>query len=320
MSNSGSERSEPGERQRTVLLANPRGFCAGVDRAIDAVEATLAHYGSPIYVRRPIVHNRAVTKRLESGGAIFVQEVDDVPDGSVLVMSAHGVAPAVMASARTKSLKVVDATCPLVTKVHTDVVAHHRDGRIVILIGHPGHPEIIGTLGQVPSGAAILISSLVDLGRVDRPRDTRIAYAVQTTFSVRDARGIIEAIKQRFDDVAGPRSGNICYATTNRQAAIELIAGKADYVIVVGDRQSSNANRLVEVAVAAGCSKAVLANSAQDLDWPAINAARTIGMTAAASTPALCVEEICEALAGRGFSIQEQNGILETVSFKNVEF
>lgn len=302
-----------------MLLANPRGFCAGVDRAIGAVEATLAHYGPPIYVRRPIVHNRAVTKRLETVGAIFVQEVEDVPDGSVLVMSAHGVATAVMAAASAKALKVVDATCPLVTKVHTEVVAHHRAGRLVLLIGHPDHPEIIGTLGQVPTGAAILISSLADVCRVERSRETTIAYAVQTTFSVRDAAEIIHAIKQRFDDVAGPRSGNICYATTNRQAAIEAIAREADYVIVVGDQQSSNANRLVEVALAAGCSNAALANDVQDLDWCAIDAAATIGMTAAASTPASCVEEICHALAAHGFSVQEQDGFRETVSFKSVE-
>ncbi len=276
-------------------------------------------YGAPIYVRRPIVHNRVVTERLETVGAIFVQEVEDVPDGSVLVMSAHGVATAVMAAARTKDLKVVDATCPLVTKVHTEVVAHYRAGRLVLLIGHPHHPEIIGTLGQVPTGAVILISSLADVCRVDRSRETTIAYAVQTTFSVREAAEIIHAIKQRFEDVAGPRSGNICYATTNRQAAIEAIASEADYVIVVGDQQSSNANRLVEVALAAGCPKAALANDVQDLDWCSIDAAATIGMTAAASTPSSCVEKICHALAAQGFSIQEQDGFRETVSFKIVE-
>jgi (E)-4-hydroxy-3-methyl-but-2-enyl pyrophosphate reductase len=224
----------------------------------------------------------------------------------------------VIAAARTRALTIVDATCPLVAKVHADVIAHHRAGRLVLLIGHADHPEIVGTMGQVSDGAVVLVSTPADVARLGLPRGMKVAYAVQTTFAVREARDIISAIEARFADVAAPRSGNICYATTNRQAAIEAIAAEADYMLVVGDPRSSNANRLVDAALGVGCPKAVLANGEQDLDWRSIDAANTIGLTAAASTPASCVEEICRALADRGFSILEQEGFQESVLFKPV--
>lgn len=300
------------------MLANPRGFCAGVVRAIEAVERALDLYGPPIYVRRPIVHNRAVITRLEALGAVFVQEVEDVPPGSFVILSAHGVAPAIAQGAERHGLKVIDAMCPLVAKVHADVVAHHREGRLVLLIGHPGHPEVIGTTGQVPEGAVALLSNNDDVDRLDRASGTRVAYAVQTTFAVREAQSIIDAIKRRFTDVAAPRSGNICYATTNRQTAVEDLAGQADYILIVGDPLSSNATRLVEVAVAAGCPAAALVARPQDLDWSAIGRASTIGVSAGASTPPSSVENICQALVEQGFSVSEYAGVEERVSFKPV--
>lgn len=301
---------------RRVLLANPRGFCAGVIRAIEAVERALALFGAPVYVRRPIVHNRAVVTRLQAMGAIFVQEVEDAPKGSVLVLSAHGVAPAIARSAEARGLKVIDATCPLVAKVHADVVAHHRSGRLVLLIGHRDHPEIIGTLGQVPDNAAVVVACPEDIAQLELPDDANIAYAVQTTFAVLEAQDIVDAIKARFWDVASPRSGNICYATTNRQAAVEALAPESDYFLVVGDTLSSNAKRLVEVAMAAGCPGAALVAEPQDLDWVAVDRAQTIGLSAGASTPDSSVGAICQALAERGFSLVEYEGDREAVSFK----
>lgn len=299
---------------RRVLLATPRGFCAGVVRAIDAVERALATYGPPVYVRRPIVHNQAVIARLERLGAIFVPEVADVPEGAVLIVSAHGVARAVRQSAGQH--RVLDATCPLVSKVHAHVLAQHAAGRHVLLIGHSGHPETVGTIGQVPAGSITLVANEGNLAELDLPARLPVAYAVQTTFSVAEARALIDAIEARFDDVVGPRAGNICYATTNRQSAIEAIAREADYVLVVGDASSSNANRLVEVAAAAGTGPATLIGSQLDLDWVLVEASQTIGMTAAASTPAHIVDSICDALAERGFVISEQTGVEEDVHFK----
>jgi len=307
-----------GYASRRVLLANPRGFCAGVTRAIDSVEQALAVFGRPVYVRRPIVHNHAVLARLEDMGAIFVREVEDVPEHANLILSAHGVDPSVVRAARARRLNVIDATCPLVTKVHVDVVAHHRAGRHVLLIGHVGHPEIVGTIGHVPTSAISLVSSAEDVEQLDIPSHASIAYAVQTTFSVKDARAIVAAIRDRFTDVAGPRSGNICYATTNRQTAVEAMAAEADYMLVVGDDLSSNAQRLIEVALAAGCPEAALVNETAAVDWTRISQVQTVGLTAAASTPASSIEDICHALAEAGFAIIEQEGLHETVRFKPV--
>jgi len=244
--------------RRRVLLANPRGFCAGVERAIESVEQALQLHGSPVYVRRPIVHNRTVVERLEQQGAVFVQEIEQIPEGAVAILSAHGSARSVRLAAQTRGLRIADAVCPLVAKVHAEVEAWYRSGRHVLLIGHFGHPEVVGTLGQVPAGAVSVVCSPEDLKALDLAPNTAVAYAVQTTFSMRDAEGMIAAIKAHFFDVAGPRSSDICYATSNRQEAIAALAAEADLVLVVGDTMSSNARRLVEVALAAGCADARL--------------------------------------------------------------
>lgn len=305
-------------RTRRVLLANPRGFCAGVERAIETVERTQARYGAPVYVRRAIVHNRDVVERLERQGAIFVQEVDEIPEGAVTILSAHGSARSVKLAAQRRNLRVVDAICPLVAKVHAEVDNWYRTGRHVLLIGHQGHPEVVGTLGQVPIGTVSVISHPEDILTLDLAPNTAIAYAVQTTFSVRDAEGMITAIKSRFRDVAGPGASDICYATTNRQQAIEAIAAQADLVLVVGDIMSSNARRLAEVANAAGCAEALLIADADALPMEAIARATVIGLTAAASTPDTSVRAVCDALAAQGFALFETDGALERVRFKPV--
>ncbi len=304
--------------QRRVLLANPRGFCAGVQRAIDAVEQALERHGAPVYVRRAIVHNRSVVEGLERKGAVFVQEIDDIPEGAVAILSAHGSARSVRLSAQGRGLRVVDAICPLVAKVHAEIEAWYRGGRHVLLIGHIGHPEIVGTLGQVPAGAASVVCKPEDLDTLDLPPNTAIAYAVQTTFSTRDAADMIAAIERRFADVAGPRSSDICYATTNRQAAIEAIAPRCDLVLVVGDDISSNARRLVEVARAAGCPDARLIADAAALPVEAVGAATTIGLTAAASTPESSIAGVCAALTVLGWEVIEAEGEAERVRFKPV--
>ncbi len=303
---------------RRVLLANPRGFCAGVERAIEAVEAALKRHGAPVYVRRAIVHNREVVGRLEAQGAVFVQEIDQIPAGAVTILSAHGSARAVKLAALSRGLKLADAICPLVAKVHAQVEARYREGRHVLLIGHIGHPEVVGTLGQVPAGAVSVVCWPEDLDALDLAPNTAVAYAVQTTFAVRDAAGMIAAIKARFGDVAGPRSSDICYATSNRQEAVEALAADCDLVLVVGDSMSSNARRLVEVAKAAGCADARLIANAVALPIEAVLTAGTIGLTAAASTPESAVESVCEALAALGFAIGEVEGEVEQVRFRPV--
>jgi (E)-4-hydroxy-3-methyl-but-2-enyl pyrophosphate reductase len=304
--------------QRRVLLANPRGFCAGVERAIEAVEQALQQHGPPVYVRRAIVHNRAVVKHLERHGAVFVQEIDQVPEGAVTILSAHGSARSVKLAAQARNLRIADAICPLVAKVHTEVETWYRSGRHVLLIGHIGHPEVVGTLGQVPAGAVSVVSNPGDLEALDLAPNTAVAYAVQTTFSMRDAAGMIAAIKARFADMTGPRSSDICYATTNRQEAIEAIAGDADLVLVVGDTMSSNARRLVEVATAAGCPDARLIADAADLPIEAVMAAGTIGLTAAASTPESAVAGVCQTLVALGCEVGEVAGEVERVRFRPV--
>lgn len=303
---------------RRVLLANPRGFCAGVQRAIDTVEQALRHYGAPVYVRRAIVHNQEVVERLERLGAVFVQEVDEIPPGAITILSAHGSARAVKLAAQDRALRVVDAICPLVAKVHAEIEGWYRAGRHVLLIGHQGHPEIVGTLGQLPAGAVSVVSHPDDLAMLDHGPNIAVAYAVQTTFSAREAEATIAAIRARFRDVAAPPANDICYATTNRQAAIEEIAREADLVLVVGDTMSSNARRLVEVALATGCPVARLIPNADALPWDLIGNAATIGLTAAASTPAQSVDAVCEALTSAGFRLQEIGGPVERVRFKPV--
>ena len=317
-SNIPAKRRKGKSAPRRVLLANPRGFCAGVERAIEAVEQALQRHGAPVYVRRAIVHNREVVERLEQQGAVFVQEIDQIPEGAVAILSAHGSARSVKLAAHNRGLRVADAICPLVAKVHAQVEARYRAGRHVLLIGHIGHPEVVGTLGQLPAGAVSVVCQPEDLDALDLAPNTAVAYAVQTTFSVRDAAGMIAAIKARFGDVVGPRSSDICYATSNRQEAIEALAGECDLVLVVGDTMSSNARRLVEVARAAGCADARLVADAAGLPRDAAAAATTIGLTAAASTPESAVVGICAALAALGFEISEQAGDAEQVRFRPV--
>jgi len=279
-----------------VVLAAPRGFCAGVTRAIDAVESALDRFGPPVYVRRPIVHNRVVMESLRARGAVFVQEVEDVPEGAVLILSAHGVAPEIVVAARARKLRLFDAICPLVDKVHREVRRHHRDGRHVILIGHLGHPEIDGTLGQLPPGAADVVASVDDVERLDHRNTLAVAYATQTTFAVDEAQRIIDGLETRFPGIVGPQGSDICYATTNRQSAVRRIAAMVDAFIIVGEEFSSNARRLAEVAEAAGCGNVQLVADLSELDLSRLAHIHSVGITAAASTPAQSVSALLDGL------------------------
>lgn len=302
-----------------VILAAPRGFCAGVRRAIEGVEAALERYGAPVYVRRPIVHNLAVVRALEAKGAVFVEELDEVPDGSIVIMSAHGIPQKVRDEANGRALTWFDAVCPLVAKVHREVTRHHSDGRHVILIGHRGHPEISGTLGQLPEGTASVVGSPEEVSVLDIAADRPVAYAVQTTYSVDEAAGVVAAIHARFADVAEPPRSDICYATTNRQGAIRQIAAEADAVIVAGEMFSSNACRLVEVARSSGCDAVQLIADSADLDFSLLDGARSVGITAAASTPEATVASIVAALAGRfDLDVEEAIHMTEQTVFKPV--
>ena len=304
-----------------VILAAPRGFCAGVERAIQAVEEALRRFGPPVYVRRPIVHNRTVMKRLEAKGAIFVRELTEVPQGSVVLFSAHGVTPAIAEQAANLSLTAFDAVCPLVSKVHREVIRHHRDGRHIVLIGHSDHPEVEGTLGQLPRGAISLVHSAGQLADLSLSRSAPVAYAIQTTFSIGEAAEVVDALLERFDDVAAPPGSDICYATTNRQAALGAIAPEADAVIVAGASFSSNANRLAELARNAGCPSVQLVAEAAEIDWDLIGEARTLGLTAAASTPEESVTEILAALSSRfEVAVEERRQLEEKTVFKPLKF
>ncbi|MHA1113097.1 MAG: 4-hydroxy-3-methylbut-2-enyl diphosphate reductase [Alphaproteobacteria bacterium] len=279
-----------------ILLASPRGFCAGVDRAIQIVERALVTHGAPVYVRHEIVHNRYVVEGLEAKGAVFVDELDEVPDGVPVIFSAHGVAKAVFADANARALLHFDATCPLVNKVHREAEFHHANSRQVILIGHAGHPEVVGTIGQVPAGAILLVENAAQAEHVE-PRDpSRLAYTTQTTLSVDDTNEIVAILKRRFPDIVSPRKEDICYATTNRQLAVKTIAPRCDALLVIGAPNSSNSRRLVEVARAAGCTRAFLVQRATDIDWDALDGIASIGVTAGASAPEILVKEVLAAL------------------------
>jgi 4-hydroxy-3-methylbut-2-en-1-yl diphosphate reductase len=283
-----------------VLLCAPRGFCAGVVRAIDAVEKALVRYGAPVYVRHEIVHNKYVVESLRRKGAIFVHELDEVPDtGAPVIFSAHGVAKSVPAEAVSRRLMTIDATCPLVTKVHREAEIHFRRGRHVILIGHAGHPEVVGTMGQLPKGSITLVESLDDVARIAPADSSNLAYVTQTTLSVDDTREIAEALTKRFPEIVAPHKEDICYATTNRQEAVKHVAPRVDAMIVVGSQNSSNSQRLREVAERAGCPLARLVLRADDLDWSEFAAIRRLGVTAGASAPEVLVEEILDAFAER---------------------
>lgn len=283
-----------------VLMAAPRGFCAGVDRAIQIVELALRKYGAPVYVRHEIVHNRFVVDSLRAKGAVFVEELDDIPDdGQPVIFSAHGVAKSVPAAARSRNMFVLDATCPLVFKVHNEAQRHHELGYDLVLIGHEGHPEVVGTMGQLPDGAITLIETADD-ARTFTPRNPdRLAYITQTTLSVDDTAGVISALKERFPEIAGPAKEDICYATTNRQAAVKAIAPRIDALLVVGAPNSSNSMRLVEVAERNGCAISALVQRATDIPWERLDGIRTLGISAGASAPEELVTEVVDAFRAR---------------------
>jgi 4-hydroxy-3-methylbut-2-enyl diphosphate reductase len=282
-----------------ILLCAPRGFCAGVVRAIDAVEQALRLHGAPVYVRHEIVHNKYVVEGLRRKGAVFVRELDEVADRTrPVIFSAHGVAKSVPESAQALNLFAIDATCPLVTKVHREAEVHHRRGRHIILIGHAGHPEVIGTMGQLPAGAITLIETVEDVARLPAPAGT-LAYVTQTTLSVDDTAAVVAALNARFPEVIGPHKEDICYATTNRQEAVKRVAPAVEAMIVVGSQNSSNSQRLREVAERAGCRVARLVLRAEDIDWAEFSGISRLGVTAGASAPEVLVEEIIDAFAER---------------------
>jgi len=283
-----------------LTLVEPRGFCAGVVRAIDIVTTALAKYGAPVYVRHEIVHNRFVVEQLEAQGAVFVKELDEVPkDGQPVIFSAHGVPKSVPAAAQARELFYMDATCPLVSKVHREAERAHAKGQLVILVGHEGHPEVIGTRGQLPAGAVVLVESLADVEALDLPADTPLSYVTQTTLSLDDTREIIARLQARFPDIKGPSAQDICYATTNRQEAVKVVAPNCDLFLVVGAANSSNSNRLVEVALRAGAGSAQLVERARDLPWDKLSAGQKVGLSAGASAPEALIEEIIASLNTR---------------------
>jgi 4-hydroxy-3-methylbut-2-enyl diphosphate reductase len=302
-----------------ILLANPRGFCAGVDRAIEIVKRALENFGAPIYVRHEVVHNRFVVEDLRNRGAVFVEELHEVPDGATVIFSAHGVSQAVRAEADRRDLKVFDATCPLVTKVHMEVARHCRAGRDVVLIGHAGHPEVEGTMGQwraeAGSGRIHLVEDVADVERLQVDQPDNLAYTTQTTLSVDDTQGVIDALRQRFPSLQGPRKDDICYATQNRQDAVRLLAADCDLVLVVGSVNSSNSNRLRELAEKQGV-EAHLIDGAADIDPAWLAGRRRIGVTAGASAPELLVQGVIDRLRELGAdAVQSLAGEPENVTF-----
>lgn len=301
----------------TIVLAGPRGFCAGVERAIAIVERSLERYGPPVYVRHEIVHNRHVVETLEAKGAVFVEELDEVPDDAPVVFSAHGVPKAVPAEAERRRMAYLDATCPLVSKVHKEAERHHAKGRQVILIGHAGHPEVIGTMGQLPPGTVLLVENVDQARTLDVNNAAELAYTTQTTLSVDDTAHIVQALIERFPAIHGPKVEDICYATTNRQHAVKAIAGDCDALMVVGAPNSSNSMRLVEVAEAAGCPKARLVQRAAEIDWHWMAGVRSLGLTAGASAPELLVQDVIAACRDRfDVAIKEIVTKREDVHFK----
>ena len=281
-----------------VLMCSPRGFCAGVVRAIETVERALAIYGAPVYVRHEIVHNRYVVESLKQKGAIFVEELAEIPDtGAPVIFSAHGVPRAIPDEAQRRGLFAIDATCPLVTKVHREAEIHFRRGREIVLIGHAGHPEVVGTMGQLPAGSITLVQGMGDVESFTPRDESKLAYVTQTTLSVSDTAAMVGALKRRFPQIVGPHKEDICYATTNRQDAVRRVAPLADAMIVVGAPNSSNSQRLQEVAIHAGCPRAMLVQRAADIDWQMLKGVSRVGITAGASAPEVLVEEVLGALA-----------------------
>ncbi len=302
----------------TIYLAAPRGFCAGVDRAIQIVELALAQYGAPVYVRHEIVHNRYVVEGLKAKGAIFVEELDEIPETDApIVFSAHGVPKAVPEAARSRRMFVLDATCPLVSKVHVEAERHFSEGREILLIGHAGHPEVIGTTGQLPPDAVHLIETIADALAFTPKNPDKLAVITQTTLSVDDTKEIVSVLKKRFPSMVVPRKDDICYATTNRQDAVKRIAPRCDRMIVVGSPNSSNSLRLVEVAERAGCPHAMLVQRAGEIDWELFSGIRRLGVTAGASAPEVLVDEIIDAFKARfDAKVETVTTAEESVAFK----
>jgi 4-hydroxy-3-methylbut-2-enyl diphosphate reductase len=300
----------------TLLLAAPRGLCAGVDRAIKIVEMALEKWGAPVYVRHEIVHNKFVVDGLRAKGAVFVEELHDCPDDRPVIFSAHGVPKAVPAEAARRRLLFVDATCPLVSKVHIEAERHHQNGLQMVMIGHAGHPETVGTMGQLPEGEVLLVETPEDVAGLDVRDPSRLAFITQTTLSVDDTADIVAALRARFPAIVGPHKEDICYATTNRQAAVKAIAPRIDALLVIGAPNSSNSRRLVEVGQNAGCVYAQLVQRAADIDWRALEGARAVGITAGASAPEVLIDEVIDAFSAR-FDVTRE--IVET-AIENVEF
>jgi len=300
-----------------LLLASPRGFCAGVDRAVQIVERALAKYGAPVYVRHEIVHNRHVVERLRRLGAVFVEELDEAPQDRPIIFSAHGAPKSVHEEARRRSMTYLDATCPLVSKVHAEAVRHHAAGREVVLVGHAGHPEVRGTMGQLPDGAVALVETAEDVARLAPQDPDRIAFLTQTTLSVDDTAEMLDALRTRFPNAAVPRKQDICYATTNRQEAVKAIAAECDLVLVVGSQTSSNSLRLAEVARSAGAADARLIEDAGCLDWRWFEGIDAVGLTAGASAPEHLVQGVIDALATRfDLEVEEASPTREAVTFR----
>ena len=293
-----------------VWLAEPRGFCAGVDRAIEIVERALEIYGAPVYVRHEIVHNRHVVRDLRARGAVFVDEVDEAPDGAILIFSAHGVSRAVRERAEARGLRVIDATCPLVTKVHLELLRHAREGRQVVLVGHAGHPEVEGTMGQAPEGVVLLVENEADVEQLAVRDPERLAYVTQTTLSVEDAAQVVAALKRRFPAIVGPRKDDICYATTNRQRAVRELAERCDVVLVIGSANSSNSNRLREVAERQG-ARAWLIDDASGIEPAWLETAENVGVTAGASAPEVLVRGVVDRLREMGAEAVETLRVTE---------
>ena len=303
--------------QLKLYLAAPRGFCAGVDRAIKIVELALQKWGAPVYVRHEIVHNKFVVDSLRVQGAIFVHELDQCPDDRPVIFSAHGVPKSVPNAAKARNLVFVDATCPLVSKVHIEAERHYENGLQMIMIGHAGHPETVGTMGQLPEDEVLLVETEADVALVEVRDASRLAYITQTTLSVDDTAGMVAALQKRFPKIMGPHKEDICYATTNRQEAVKAIAPLSDALLVVGAPNSSNSKRLVEVASRAGCSYAQLVQRATDIDWRALDGIKSVGITAGASAPDVLIQEVVDAFSKHyQVTVETVETAQENVSFK----
>ncbi len=301
---------------RKIFLAAPRGFCAGVDRAIKIVELALEKWGAPVYVRHEIVHNKYVVDSLRDQGAIFVEELDECPNDRPVIFSAHGVPKSVPAEAENRNMIFVDATCPLVSKVHIEAERHSSNGLQMVMIGHKGHPETIGTMGQLLEGEVLLVETVDDVANLDVRNPDRLAFVTQTTLSIDDTADIVAALQNRFPKIVGPHKEDICYATTNRQMAVKSLAGKVEALLVVGAPNSSNSKRLVEVGAKEGCKYSQLVQRAADIDWDALESMRNIGITAGASAPEVLVNEVIDAFRERG---EVEVEIVETAQ-ENVNF